>query len=160
MVILTDENSSFDSFPIISLEKFLTEKSKQALEEAANSVDYALTNFGAFYLIDHGIEARVLDKVLKDLKTFFLKPVEEKRIYELKDNYRSAVDDLAFSLKKILSTAMGQEENFLEKLTYRAAPMMKANFYPACEKMSKDQPRLAEHTDVVPMTIMLQDDTK
>uniref|UniRef100_A0A915JG48 Fe2OG dioxygenase domain-containing protein n=1 Tax=Romanomermis culicivorax TaxID=13658 RepID=A0A915JG48_ROMCU len=72
----------------------------------------------------------------------------------------SAVDDLASSLKKILSTAMGQEENFLEKLTYRAAPMMKANFYPACKKMSKDQPRLAEHTDVVPMTIMLQDDTK
>uniref|UniRef100_A0A915KEJ6 Uncharacterized protein n=1 Tax=Romanomermis culicivorax TaxID=13658 RepID=A0A915KEJ6_ROMCU len=228
IVTLKDVKPNHKSPPIVSLGSYLAEKSTQNLIETAQDVEKALDTCGAFYLVEHGLDAEKCDKVLRDLKTFFELPLNEKKIYELKDQnagrgyipfatqngnaysgragfpndlferfhfgstkplisgfvqapgdyiegwapnvyapcfrdsfiaYYETLHDMAFWLKKIFSTALGEQEDFLEKMTNRANPMVKANYYPVCERLGPEQPRLAEHIDAVPITIMLMDNT-
>uniref|UniRef100_A0A915JE06 Non-haem dioxygenase N-terminal domain-containing protein n=1 Tax=Romanomermis culicivorax TaxID=13658 RepID=A0A915JE06_ROMCU len=77
-------------WPVVSLGDYnVKRKSGHIPKELIDQFDRNLRNFGALFIVDHGIDENLCRKCLNDFKEFFHKPLEEKLKYELSDKSRS-----------------------------------------------------------------------
>uniref|UniRef100_A0A915HIW9 Non-haem dioxygenase N-terminal domain-containing protein n=1 Tax=Romanomermis culicivorax TaxID=13658 RepID=A0A915HIW9_ROMCU len=73
-------------WPVVSLRSYNVRRRNEHIpKELIDQFDRNLRDFGALFIVDHGIDEKVCQKCLNDFKVFFHKPVEEKLKYELSD---------------------------------------------------------------------------
>jgi len=73
------ENNVPDSIPTVDISPFLSNNaSPEALRDVVESMRYACTTYGFFYLVGHGIQEEDRLKALDSAKRFFSLPKEEK----------------------------------------------------------------------------------
>lgn len=88
--------------PIIDINLLLLSSSSE-VDDELEKMKSALSSWGSFQAINHGISSSFLDKVREVAKTFFALPAEEKRIYSRELNSREGYgNDIIVSDKQVL----------------------------------------------------------
>uniref|UniRef100_A0A915L422 Fe2OG dioxygenase domain-containing protein n=1 Tax=Romanomermis culicivorax TaxID=13658 RepID=A0A915L422_ROMCU len=80
-----------------------------------------------------------------------------------KENFQifyKEMSKLTFKVMQILSMAMGQQADYLPKLCAKSAHVGNVAHYPSGFRKSNEQQRMAAHTDLSVVTVIMPDDTK
>ncbi|KAK6914066.1 Isopenicillin N synthase-like, Fe(2+) 2OG dioxygenase domain [Dillenia turbinata] len=157
-----DSGKTQFTLPIIDLEGFNDDLIRR--REIMGKVRDASENWGFFQVVNHGIEAAVLEEMIDGVRRFYEQDFEEKKQFDTRDRTRKdilmefsdQVMGLGISLLELLSEALGLAPNHLRDMECAKGFLSICHYYPACP-----QPELtlgtSKHTDNNFLTVPLQD---
>lgn len=85
-IISTDEHNQPVTLPIIDVTEIRSPSSPQAHEQVVKQIGAACEKYGFFYIANHGIDEKLVDKLMSEGREFFGKPLEYKNKYHMKNS--------------------------------------------------------------------------
>uniref|UniRef100_A0A803MXP8 Fe2OG dioxygenase domain-containing protein n=1 Tax=Chenopodium quinoa TaxID=63459 RepID=A0A803MXP8_CHEQI len=126
--------------------------------EELSKLRSALSTWGCFQLVNHGMTSELLDEIRELSKEFFKLPLEEKEKTTLHE-YSNKTKEVSKTLFKAMSRSLKLDENrFFELWGDDKEDIIHArfNFYPRCPSANQVV-GLKAHTDGSAITVLLQD---
>ncbi|KAL6954938.1 hypothetical protein U1Q18_044968, partial [Sarracenia purpurea var. burkii] len=152
--------STLPKVPIIDMEILL---SGDQIE--LEKLDSTCKEWGFFQLINHGVKSSLLEKLKAEVKEFFYRPVEEKKLWQkpgdgfgdtlevyTRQNKQLATKFLYYIAKALKMKPEEMSDLFDEETLFQTA---RINYYPPCPQPEKVTD-LHPHSDAVGITILLQ----
>ncbi|KDP23161.1 hypothetical protein JCGZ_00344 [Jatropha curcas] len=141
-------------------------KSPLTRTEELHKLRSALSSWGCFQVINHGMTSSFLEEMRQVAKQFFSLPMEEKQKYsrktgsiegEMLDEFAKKSQQINEILLKEMAGSLGLDENcFLDQYGERPLVTARFNYYPPCPMPDKIL-GLKPHADGSALTILLQD---
>uniref|UniRef100_M1CRV5 Fe2OG dioxygenase domain-containing protein n=1 Tax=Solanum tuberosum TaxID=4113 RepID=M1CRV5_SOLTU len=126
-------------------------------EQELEKLGSALSSWGCFQGIAHGISASLLDKIRQVSREFFNQPMEEKN-REVLEDYSEKMKMVTEITSKAMAKSLKLEEKcFLEQFGKQAQLHARFNYYSPCQRPDLVL-GLKPHADGTGYTIILQDE--
>ncbi|KAK6917257.1 Non-hem dioxygenase N-terminal domain [Dillenia turbinata] len=149
---------STPSVPVIDLQRLLHEDPMNSELEKLHS---ACKEWGFFQIVNHGVNAFLLEKFKTEIGDFFKLPYEEKKkLWQQPDNNEGFGQLFVLSKEQKLDWSDGMKTEEMTQLFNEGKQSMRMNYYPPCP-----EPDFAigftPHSDADALTILYQlDDTE
>ncbi|XP_049412226.1 protein SRG1-like isoform X2 [Solanum stenotomum] len=126
-------------------------------EQELEKLRSALSSWGCFQGIGHGIQTSFLDKIRQVSREFFKQPMEEKN-KEVLEDYSEKMKMVTEITSKAMAKSLKLEENcFLEQFGKQAQLHARFNYYSPCQRPDLVL-GLKPHADGTGYSIILQDE--
>ncbi|KAI9996534.1 hypothetical protein PInf_014262 [Phytophthora infestans] len=155
-----------------------------ALREIIENIRAAASEWGFFYVTNHGLPEEEMERFRENMRSFFHLPPDTKRsIARTEENIRGYVEKeltknktdwkeirhemqtyyvkmayMSRRLMKLFAVGLGEDPTFFDEFFHGNHPsVMRLNHYPIAPEPDKTM-GVYHHTDSVALTILLQDD--